>query len=351
MDNIITQIINIILKEKKQIITISETSHWSYTSHTFHYKLLKSLHSIGFTCFSSERLGILDSFLMNKWLYGKINCSLDYLYKKVLLFGGLGTYRWMQYFKKQNQFKFYLVGCEMDQLDSLSYEQKRNITKILNQFTSQRVDMSNLIKWEAKNYDDRIIKYAINIFYRHGWEKRLNFWLKHMKQAINTYGNLFINGFHLTKAKNELGRELIKCYQKKVLILGMDSLNIFHPVVFITPRWLKKHKLTESELWSIKFWNAFSNWYISQPYNVWIKNIDNLNKYIENHPNVQQYNGYFLVKTNKIKAPIYHYGASPVPVVKGKKIPYYDNKNHQIKDYYDYIIYIPISKFNKDMRQ
>lgn len=187
MDKIIEQIVDLVNKDKKRIITISETSHWSYTSHTFHYKLLKSLHqNAGFTCFSSERLGILDSFLMNQWLKGEIDCSLDYLYSSLLPFGGLGTYRWMRYFQKGNN--FFLVGCEMDNLNHLSEKKRKNLEKVLNQFTTHQVDFNKKINWKAITKEDKIIKYGINLFLEEGWDKRYNVWLKHIKQTITPLG-------------------------------------------------------------------------------------------------------------------------------------------------------------------
>jgi len=350
MDKLITKVADLINKKQKSIITISETSHWSYTSHTFHYKLLKTLHKQGFTCFSSERLGILDAFLMNKWLDGKINCSLDYLYSDVLPFGGIGTYRWMVYFKKTNK-KYYLVGCEMDILDSLSEKHKNTLTKILNQLISQKVDITKKINWIPKTKEDKIIKYAINSFYEKGWDNRYIFWQKNMEKEINKHKNFFINGFHLTKGPDGLGKELIKKYKNKVFIFGMDSLNIYHPVVFINSKWLKQHNLKKSEIWSDIFWKKFSDWYSSYPYDIWIKKIDNIHKYIEVNPYIKKYNGYFLIKADKIKASFSHLGASPMPVVNNNKLSYYIDNNNKIGKYYDYMIYIPISRFNKIMNR
>lgn len=64
MERVVSETADLVAARRARLVTIAEVTHWSITSHTFHYELLKRLHkSGGFTCFSSERLGLLDAFL------------------------------------------------------------------------------------------------------------------------------------------------------------------------------------------------------------------------------------------------------------------------------------------------
>ncbi len=129
----------------------------------------------------------------------------------------------------------------------------------------------------------------------------------------------------------------------------MDSVKKYHPVVNITPKWLKDNKAEKYKFLSPEFWNKFGE-YANKNYN-WMKNIEELSKYMEFNTNIQEYNGYFLIKASLLKYPILQQiGANPMPIKIGEKFMFEDDKRNP-DTVYDYMIYIPVSNFNRDMRK
>ena len=124
MELIINNIVDLVIKNKIKIITISESNHRSYTSHTFHFELFKKLYERNLiNTFSSERLGIIDADIINWYLENKkISKSII----KKLPFGGLGSYRIIEYLNKQNRNDYKLYGSEED---NYCVEAFRNLPK------------------------------------------------------------------------------------------------------------------------------------------------------------------------------------------------------------------------------
>jgi len=197
MDNIINKLIEHIKKNNIKYVTISESNHRSYTSHTFQYKLVKALYENKIiNTFSSERLGINDAQIINYYLENKL--SIEDMIEK-LPFGGMGYYRIIKYLNKKPYNKYKIVGLEEDKF---CYKTQKNLPKDL-------------------------------VLYRyHNEEEREKFWLKNIKSIIKERGNLFINGFHLNKS-DIIGKYLMENYPKQTLILGMCAKEIITQILVI----------------------------------------------------------------------------------------------------------------------
>lgn len=199
MDQIIDNLISIIKKKNIKFVTISESNHRSYTSHTFHYKLVKALYENKIiNTFSSERMGINDAEIINHYIKNKLDINKMV---KNLPFGGMGYYRIVKYFYSKPKDSFKIVGLEADKYCSKSRE---NLPK-------------NLL---LTNY--------------HNYKQREHFWLDNIKKIIKERGNLFINGFHLSKG-DLIGKYLFKNYPKETLFLSMAALEITTQVLIINP--------------------------------------------------------------------------------------------------------------------
>lgn len=199
MDDIIDNLLKEIKKKDIKFITICESNHRSYTCHTFQYKLVKALYENNIiNTFSSERMGIKDADIINYYIKNKLD--IDKLIKN-LPFGGMGYYRIVKYFYKKPFDKFKIVGLEKD-------------------------------KYCPKTMKG-LPKDLVKINY-HSYQDRENFWLKNIKKVIKERGNLFINGFHMSKA-DLIGKYLVKNYPKQTLILSMAALEITTQVLTIPP--------------------------------------------------------------------------------------------------------------------
>ena len=95
MDDIISKLIDHIKNKNIKFVTITESNHRSYTSHTFHYKLVKALYENKIIdTFSSERLGINDGEIINYYIRNQLDINAMI---KNLPFGGMGFYRIIKY--------------------------------------------------------------------------------------------------------------------------------------------------------------------------------------------------------------------------------------------------------------
>ena len=73
MDHVVSEIIKIVKEKNIKVITVSESNHRSYTCHTFFFKLMKALYKNKLiNTFSSEKLGIFDSIVVNYYLKKKV---------------------------------------------------------------------------------------------------------------------------------------------------------------------------------------------------------------------------------------------------------------------------------------
>ena len=198
MDDIIDTLITHIKKNNIKFITISESNHRSYTCHTFQYKLVKKLYENNIIdTFSSERLGITDGEIINYYL--KNNLDTTNIIEK-LPFGGMGFYRVIKYFSKKPFKKYKIVGLEEDRY--------------------------------CKKIEPTLKKLKKYITTYHTDKDREDFWLENIIKIIKERGNLFINGFHLSK-NDKIGKYLLKNHKKETLFLSMAAFKISTQILII----------------------------------------------------------------------------------------------------------------------
>lgn len=224
MDNIIEKLVKHIKKNNIKFITITESNHRSYTSHTFQYKLAKCLFREKIIdTFSSERLGILDDMIINYYLHHKL--KLDDILPS-LPFGGMGYYRILKFLSKQDPSSYKLVGLEQDNYCIKSFKKlnKRFLKeKFSPEFASDILKNLPISKVRAITENDKKIKNSIKGFLKD--ESRERYWLNNLKKTATERGNLFINGFHM--AKNDIiGQYLEKKYPGQTLIISMAAYDI-----------------------------------------------------------------------------------------------------------------------------
>lgn len=197
MDDVINKLIRHIKKNKIKYITISESNHRSYTSHTFQYKFVKALYENNIIdTFSSERMGINDSKIIDYYLENGLD--IDEMIPK-LFFGGMGFYRIFKYFSKKSFKDYKIVGLEEDNICKKVYDLFPKDLKI------------------SKTYNQK---------------EREEFWLNNIKKIVKERGNLFINGYHLSK-DDIIGKYFIDNFPKETLILSMASLEIKTQILLI----------------------------------------------------------------------------------------------------------------------
>jgi len=247
MDSIIDSLIKHILKNKIKIVTITESNHRSYTSHTFHFKLIKALYENKIIdTFSSERMGINDGLMIDYYLKNKLD--LENLHKS-LSFGGMGYYRIIKYFDKKPYDSYKIVGLEGD----------RMCFKIADR------SPTGFVPLEYKMPKDR--------------EK---FWLKNIKKILEKRGNLFINGYHLSK-DDLIGKYLKKHYGEKTLFISMGALEIKTQILLI-----------DRNLYPIE--SDFNRAIVDNKYKLKVENIDKIAKPT---PLEKKYQDWKLVKVDK----------------------------------------------------
>lgn len=222
MDVIIDKLIKYIKKNNIKYITISESNHRSYTSHTFHYLLAKRLYEEKIIdTFSSERLGIHDSEIINYYLENGLD--IDEMVK-VLPFGGMGYYRIIKYLSKKPFDKYKIVGLEED-------------------------------KFCPKTLEALPDNLFLSPYYNN--KPREEFWLNNIKKIIKERGNLFINGFHLSKG-DLIGKYLKKTYPNETLIIAMAALEIKTQILVIDDN------------------KDFNKSLYTRDYKMLVKNVDNI---------------------------------------------------------------------------
>ena len=232
-----------------RVVTIAEVCHYSKTSHEFHFKLLKRLHAGGrFTCFSSERLGVIDAVLMNAWLEGALgDMSLDELFT-TLPFGGLGTYRWMQYFKETG-LPYRLLGLAPDFLDLQDQHAARLANALSRVCTVVSPDGPVRLKGAPTTPRDHEVQRGIALAKKTVWSSFPSFrdaWLREIKRALHAHGHLFINGYHLARGGTlNIGQHIAAGY--KPLYFGMGAPLQDRHLFSVDAEWLTTHGIKPHE--------------------------------------------------------------------------------------------------------
>ncbi len=351
MNKIIDNVIDMI--GDKKIITVAETHHFSYTSHTFQYKLVKKLiRTNKINAVSSERMGIIDALIINLFLNGKLVMTLEELYDSIPV-GGIGTYRTIKFLKKNKQYKVKVIGVEADDYRTLY---KDSMKKILKNICS--IDFFNRINFNGdsvknskkfiKNKYDTIIYKALNLTHKlknNYFDNRYKIWYQSMENIIDKYGNLFINGYHL--GNDELGGELKNKYLNKVITIGMGSKNKFTKIAILPKNYLLKNKIEKLSYENIS--KDFIEFFIQEWKTKKIDKIiiDNLSKYVKPSKLEKKYNYYYILNTADEDGFILRWGAIPFPHIKGTDLMEIGGMT-SVK-IYDYIVFIPKSNFNENL--
>lgn len=282
---------------------------------------------------------------MNKWLLGEIELSLHNLYKKIP-FGGLGTFYWMKYFKGKKY--FHLIGCEAD-FWYTSFD-----TKLLRPFISTDLynnlpklgDDPKHLKKFVKTLDDQYIYESYKMSYLHKNSKNTNMryviWCKNIVDVLYNH-KLFVNGYHFEKSFYSY-KTIMKYVREDMLTISMATCIKELPIVNIK---LRNEASREIHKAIIKFFE--------EVYPKMIKTHDYFKKLWKT---VGKYKGHTKFEHNhktyeivKIYKDDFGYismnGVSPILVFNDNYNRLFDsgmNVNN-----YDYVIFIPISKFNKNM--
>ena len=258
MDALVDATVRQIELRESRIVTVAETSHFSRTSHAFHFKLLRRLHEGGsFDCFASERLGALDAVFMNAWLAGDLgDTSLDELYDDVLPFGGLGTRMWMPYFKA-TQRPFHLLGLAPDDALSKVSDRKaatmkaalRTMKSTLELIATPVFDgiVSLRVEGAARTPRDAEIKRAFALAASAtSWSTFRDAWKREVLHAYREHGNLFINGFHLARGGSvNMGHHFPA--RARPLFIGMGAAVHERQCALIDEAWLARLGITASD--------------------------------------------------------------------------------------------------------
>ena len=300
MEDIIDKIVEHIKKKDIKIVTISESNHRSYTSHTFHFRLAKKLYEQGIIdTFSSERMGINDGEIIDYYL--KHNLDIETLHSK-LPFGGMGYYRFVKYFSKKPYSSYKIVGLEEDKY--------------------------------CFNIYDRMPRSFQGSDYK-GGKDREKFWLKNIKKILKERGNLFINGFHLSK-KDLIGKFLEKEYKDKTLFISMAALEIKTQVLIIDRNLYPKEK---------DFRKAIRN-------KDYIMKVENIDKICKPTALEKKYKDWKLVKSNdKNKNLTFRAVGCFVALYKDeyeKRINLTPEISYKVKDY-DYLVFFKKSIYKEKM--
>lgn len=309
--------------------------------------------------FSSERLGPLDALLLNMWLEGDLRFSLKYLYDHILPFGGLGTYRWLQYFKTQRRGTFELIGLDVDTFDKneklLSLLKKISTKDFGDQLT---LDWMPPMRKSIKNKIDKVIHYALVQFQEEQKTptNRLKMWAKNINQVLNERPRdcLFVNGFHLSRHDSGLLTNL-RIPRKDMLVIGMSSVSREIPVVELTRAWFKKQKLEfPDDYGTPKFWGAYVAYYDTltplQIKKVLNQNIKPSSEVVEPTPFEKNCGKHFKLiptKRNEFDYIDHSMGGMAEPFV--KKVVRVSDGGFKVSDY-DYVVCTPHSSYRRDMR-
>lgn len=294
MNDIVEQVTTVVKKNRIKILTCAEVSHFSVTSHDLHYKLLQSLLENGLiTTFSSEGLGVIDALLMNAWIQGRIDVSIDHLYRRVLPCGGLGTYRWLLYLRRTKH-PFRLIGTECDPDTNVeTYKYLRGLLsddfypalgKIINEPKITTYFVKQLPKF-IRTRDDRDVYKSIRDSYT--WHtNRLKFWYARINNAVRRYGSLFINGFHLSCDLSEFG-SWFRLHERRgvrAMSIGMASFNKELTYCKLNSSWFKKYQVDIADLKYRPdfFFQVFREYvYKHYKYDDWFKHVTMINRYYE----------------------------------------------------------------------
>jgi hypothetical protein len=228
MDAVVDKIIDIVRKNKVKIITITESNHRSYTSHTFHYELVKKLYENKLIdTFGSERMGIIDADIINWYIENKKKVPKNIIEK--IPFGGLGYSRIINYLSKKPRDSYEIVGLEEDNycIDAFS-KLPKNFDLLSESFLNQIKEGAPIQSLTPETSNDKKWLRSLKSFKR---DHRETFWLNEITKVLKRRKTIFINGYHLGK-NDKIGKWLLKNYnESEILFLGMGAKKCDSPSI------------------------------------------------------------------------------------------------------------------------
>tara|TARA_R110000824_G_scaffold290740_2_gene479238 strand:+ start:118 stop:1122 length:1005 start_codon:yes stop_codon:yes gene_type:complete len=235
MNDIIDKIVEIVRKKNIKIITIAESNHRSYTSHTFQYELAKKLYQEKLiNTFSSERMGVIDAAIINWYINkGTAKGTPPKNMIKKLPFGGMGYNRIIDFLATKPRDSYQIIGMEEDEYCEKALSKlPKDFDLLSEKFLSQIKRGVVIGKLKPLTKEDKKWYASLKSFRDYNREK---FWLKELKKTLSKRGNIFINGYHLGK-NDKIGKWLTKNYPSQVLCLGMAAMNITTQVLLINDK-------------------------------------------------------------------------------------------------------------------
>ena len=139
------------------------------------------------------------------------------------LFSGLGTKRWLDFFKKQKK-DWDFIGVEFNPYNPKNYDPDVLKTIFSEKFVDGilRGDKVEDLKVETEN--DKLARDSFSC-YQDFYKNREKFWMKNIKSILKKNGNLFIVGFHMDK-NEPIGKMIKDKFKDKALFLGMAAYDI-----------------------------------------------------------------------------------------------------------------------------
>jgi hypothetical protein len=156
----------------------------------------------------------------------------------------MGTYRWMQYFKRGGGGRPYvLIGLEVDWPRP---EQWPAVLPILRLLASRRfapkiaLDARNVkgLKKYVRSGTDQAIYDGMRCMYqeRVGVRNRYEVWQHNIARAIRRGGRLYINGYHLDRRELRL--------PIRTLHVGVASAVVYRPIIALPREWLRRQGIS-----------------------------------------------------------------------------------------------------------
>lgn len=224
MEEVVDKLIDYINRQNIKVVTISEPNHRSYTSHTFNYELMKCVfRRTDINTFSSEKLGVFDA-MMIEW-YLRQSKKLPENLEKIHEWCGLGTKRWLDYFKRCRSDRYHFVGAEFNPYYPHRYEMEALRELFSPEFVESLFDpVEGGGEIVAITENDKLARASFECM-KDFYGNREKFWQMNIKRILEEHDNLFIVGFHLDKGE-PIGKMIKKMYPSQSLFIGSCSINI-----------------------------------------------------------------------------------------------------------------------------
>lgn len=358
MDALVDATARVVAERGSRLVTVAEVSHFSRTSHEFHFKLLRRLHEDGsFDCFASERLGALDAVFMNAWLAGDLgDMGLDELYADVLPFGGLGTRMWMRYFKTTKR-PFRLLGLAPDSLDVIEDRQAAAMKAALRKVSALELvttktaydgfvslSCARATPSPSKPYDVEILRAFALASTKPSWPAFRDAWSREIARAFREHGNLFVNGYHLARGGPlNVGQRFPA--RARPLCFGMGAAVHERECSFVDEAWLARQGILASDFaasnaaarkaWANKSPKEYRALFATKRLSPVV------------FPGAPR--GHVLLKVDgdaNMPPGFNAWGAEPYPVLRGASVPPFDDGD-LTASMFDYVAFVPRSRWTK----